>query len=299
MSFTKFRYLILEFLRENFFKFDLPFMEERRNFFMLKQKKKFINYLNKRFPNLEISMLEVGSKEGLCYNYQVLKYLKNFHLEGIEPQKDEALKTLKSKKYPYKKIYTEAVSSINGKKTLYITKSKGCSSLYKPNFNELKKYHEEEGFQIIKEEKVIVKKLDFLMTRNFDFINLDIQGSEYDALKGGNKLLNTCIGLSFECHLFPLYKNQKLFSDIHNLIKKNFRILRFKTRTYKGILFELSDVSAIKEVSLISNKEDLIKNILYSILWERKEYISVLLANKGNFLSKKERRDIKKILNLS
>ncbi len=289
---------LLPVLRERILRFDLPFMEERRNFFTLSQKKKFIKYLNIYFPNLKVSMLEIGSKEGLCYNYQVLRNLRNFHLEGVEPQKEEAQKVLKSKNFPYKKIHTKAISSIDGEQTFYITKLRGCSSLYYPNFKELKKYNEEKGFEVIKKEKVKVRKLDTLFKKGFDFINLDVQGSEYDVLIGGNILLNKCIGLSFECHLFPLYKNQKLFSDIHLLIKERFRILRIRTRTYNGILFELSDVSSIKEVGLIKTKEELIKSILYSILWERKEYIQVLLYNKSNLLNEKEIFQIRKILKI-
>jgi FkbM family methyltransferase len=289
---------LLLFLRENILKFDLPFMEERRNFFTFKQKKMFIDYLNKKFPELEISVLEIGAKEGLCYNYQILKYLNNFYLEGIEPQKDEALKLLNEKKYPYKKVYNEAVSSKNGEQILYITKSNGCSSLYKPNFFELRKYNEENDFEVIREEKIIVKRLDSLIKRHFDFINLDIQGSEYDALIGGSNLIKNSIGMSFECHLFQLYQNQKLFSDIHLLIKNQFKILRFKTRTYKGLLFEISDVSAIKDIEFIKTKVDLIKSILYCVLWERKEYISTLLRNKGILLDQTEQKEIRKILKI-
>lgn len=290
--------LSIQFLRENILKFNLPFMEERRNFFTFKQKKKFIKYLNNNFPHLEISLLEVGSKDGLCYNYQILNLLDNFYLEGIEPQKDEALKLLKSKKFPYKKIHTDAIFSEDCKKTLYVTKSRGCSSLYKPNFKELRKYEEAENFEIVKEEEVIVKKLDSIIQRNFDFINLDIQGSEYEALIGGKNLLEKCIGLSFECHLFELYEKQKLFSDIHSLIKDQFRILRFNTRTYHGLLFEIGDTVTIREMDFIKTKEDLIKNILYCVLWERREYIPVILRNKRGLLTSKDKNEICRILRI-
>ena len=189
---NKMKLNVKQFIREHILKFDLPFMEERRNFFTTKQKKKFIDYLNRTFPNLEISLLEVGSKGGLCYNYQILKYLNNFSLEGVEPQDNEA-----SQLKGYHKIHNEAVFSKNGKAILHITKSSGCSSLLKPNFAELKEYGEEGDFEIVKDKEIEVRKLDSIIKRKFDFINLDIQGSEYDALLGGGESLNKLYWIIF------------------------------------------------------------------------------------------------------
>ena len=54
---------------------------------------------------------------------------------------------------------------------------------------------------------------------NIDFIKLDIQGGEPNALKGA-KSLNKVLGLEIEIEFHKIYKNQPLFSDINTFMRK-------------------------------------------------------------------------------
>ena len=77
--------------------------------------------------------------------------------------------------------------------------------------------------------------LDTLMSKDDtnipkpDLLTLDTQGSEYEILQGAEGLLNSnVLAVRCEVEFFPLYKDQKLFSDIFNLLSShNFQFVEF------------------------------------------------------------------------
>jgi hypothetical protein len=51
-----------------------------------------------------------------------------------------------------------------------------------------------------------------------DFLSIDTQGSELDILKGGKCALDNIVGIQVEVEFIELYKNQPLFTDIHDYL---------------------------------------------------------------------------------
>ncbi len=64
-----------------------------------------------------------------------------------------------------------------------------------------------------------------------DFLSLDIQGAEYDVLKGSRELIEkNCLGIQLEVEFATIYKNQKLFFDIHQLMESmGFELIEFSS----------------------------------------------------------------------
>lgn len=62
-----------------------------------------------------------------------------------------------------------------------------------------------------------------------DFLSLDTQGSEYEILKGAQNILSSnVLAVRCEIEFYPLYKDQKLFSDVFNLLNsQNFQFIEF------------------------------------------------------------------------
>jgi FkbM family methyltransferase len=62
-----------------------------------------------------------------------------------------------------------------------------------------------------------------------DFLTLDTQGSEYEILQGAQNALNSSVlAVHCEVEFCPLYKEQKLFSDIFNLLNsQHFQFIEF------------------------------------------------------------------------
>lgn len=62
-----------------------------------------------------------------------------------------------------------------------------------------------------------------------DFLSLDTQGSEYEILQGAqNTLSSNVLAVRCEIEFYPLYKDQKLFLDIFDLLSsQNFQFIEF------------------------------------------------------------------------
>ncbi len=256
----------------------------------------FIDLINKKYQKLNISILNMGARGGLSFPYIKLEKIKNLYLEGIEPDKQEALAILKSKQNRYNKVHPFALSDKVQYKELYITRGIGCTSLLEPNLEELRYYTFSPRFEVIKKIKFPVTTLNKLYSKEerFDFICMDVQGSEYDIINGGKMIFKNALAISFESHFFEYYKKQKLFPDLHKLCLKNgFRLIRLDLRSHDGAIGEASNCVYIKKHTLIKNKREFLKQILFSLLWDKKEYVEFLLRNCADkFLSDMEKKDI-------
>lgn len=52
-----------------------------------------------------------------------------------------------------------------------------------------------------------------------DFLSMDIQGAEYEVLRGAPRALKTILGIITEVEFRQIYQEQKLFADIHVLLR--------------------------------------------------------------------------------
>ncbi|MCH9770314.1 MAG: FkbM family methyltransferase, partial [Gammaproteobacteria bacterium] len=80
-----------------------------------------------------------------------------------------------------------------------------------------------EACQTIKKVKLDLLSLEEALSKSqittMDFLSLDIQGAEYDVLSGSRKLIQeNCVGIQLEVEFVELYKNQKLFPEINQLL---------------------------------------------------------------------------------
>jgi FkbM family methyltransferase len=113
-----------------------------------------------------------------------------------------------------------ALSNTEGKATLYVTKYPGCSSLYPPSEEYIKRFS---GNSELIELKSTVD-LSTTTLENFckaegikeiDFLHLDVQGAELNVLQGADGILNNSVlGLVTEVEFTEIYTGQPLFSDV-------------------------------------------------------------------------------------
>jgi len=255
----------------------------------------FIKIINGAYPSITISLLDIGARSGLLSPYIYLTKMRNFNLEGIEPDKEEvnAIMNQPNKYGPYNKMYPVVLSDKIGTSPLYITKMLGCTSIYKPNYERIKGYTKSPYYDIIKKISVPTTTLETLYPNKerFDFIRLDVQGAEFKVLMGGKKMFKEAIGISLEANFCEIYEKQKLFQDMHKLMLENgFRLIILDYSTLDGEITECGDCVYIKDPEEIKTKEDLIKRILFSLLWEKEDYVEFLMRNYGdNFLSQSEK----------
>ena len=131
----------------------------------------------------------------------------------------------------------------NGKASFHINKDPFTSSNI-PTNDEFKDYYYfshshdyvwGEGSECLEVRDLEVITLDTLMSKDGtnipkpDLLTLDTQGSEYEILQGAEDLLSSnVLAVRCEIEFFPLYKDQKLFTDIFNLLSShNFQFVEF------------------------------------------------------------------------
>jgi len=115
-------------------------------------------------------------------------------------------------------VYNVALGEKKESKTFYLTRKPACSSIYKPNMEYLKRFPDQERWEIVEELDLELISLDELKI-DAHFIKLDTQGSELDILKGSVKTLENVLGLEIEVSFQDIYQNQPLFEDIKKFLK--------------------------------------------------------------------------------
>ncbi len=146
---------------------------------------------------------------------------------GFEPDKEECDQLNKAgNNHTY---LPTALWSRKGSIDLYITTSPGCSSVYNPNIEYIKKYEDKHWKTKIVEKTIScpTETLDAIVSDTNirpDFLKIDTQGAEYDILLGSLQTLdNDICGVLLETWLVEVYKNQPTTEKIMEII---FMILR-------------------------------------------------------------------------
>jgi len=185
-----------------------------------------INDLLKKL-NFEIKgIIHIGAGSGAeLRNYSKLK-VQNFLM--IEPD-PESYRKLILRKYYYKLIYQKKINTENCLITDRVKKNfpfnimnvKDCNSILELHLH--KKFYPEIYFK--KTLKIKSQTLNSLFhkkykIKNYNFINIDIQGAELIAFKGAEKILKNIDGIYTEVNFKKLYKNCALISEIDKFLKK-------------------------------------------------------------------------------
>ena len=185
-------------------------------------------------------IIDVGARSGLEDVLRNLEKNLDINIIGFEPEKKAFDKLMIN--VPERTVYFNVgLFSKKCKKTLYVTRDPGNTSLYKPDYNFLNSYFTKEDLsklEIVSEHIVDVDTLDNVLESselNPDFIKLDTEGSEVDILYGCNKFLqNNLLGVESEISYHRLKLSQLTFKDLDNFLDKlDFQLFDLKQRHIK------------------------------------------------------------------
>jgi len=127
-------------------------------------------------------------------------------------------------------VIESGLSDHVGQETLHITMSEGCCSLLTPNDDFLGIYTVAPAFRIRHDVPVAVTTYQTLYRAGRvpkpDLVKIDVQGLEYEVLTGFGDLLDACMAVQLEAHVYPIYRGQKLLGELVALLAERGLVLR-------------------------------------------------------------------------
>jgi FkbM family methyltransferase len=176
-------------------------------------------YVPQELP-FDITYIDIGASYGLPVKWDGFSAHPRFHLVLVEP--DEAQASEIALRYPNAKVLQTGLGDRNEHRDIYLTASQSCSSVLQPNMDVLRRFQLEKWFTVIGNVPANLRRYDDVAAAmNLpapDFIKIDVQGFEYQVLNGFGNILDEVLCIELETHLLELYKEQKLFFEIHALL---------------------------------------------------------------------------------
>lgn len=256
------------------------------------RKSAVVAFLNRCHPELQIVFYDLGAAGGMDPTYGRLFALPNFKAIGFDPNKkdlDSLETTAQIRFYPF------IIAGSRGKRTFYVTKSAGCSSLFPPNRENLQEYPLADLLEVVRTEEFEAITLDEFIEQNRvacpDFLKLDVQGAEYEILKAGGRTLEKVTGISFETRLREIYTGEGLFPATHSLLAGlGFRLISKGGRSvhFAGETLEM-DVAYVRGNDSLTTLEDVIKAVVFCVCHENLTFAAHLVRNSSLAADEKTR----------
>lgn len=255
-----------------------------------------------------INVLDIGARAGIDFilpNWiprRPMRYFKkNFRFFGIEPDPVEAENIERLEQY--EKVFNLAISDICGERPLYLTKGRDKSSLLEPDLDVIGEWFTDEikDYEIEQIINVNTTTVDSLLKNEniiLDWIKVDTQGSEYEAILGAtNSIKNTTVIIT-ELSTVPQYMNQRTTVDfISEITKKGFDILLVN---YKPIMSCENDIIFIKRLNSVNNLRQIFSLALCFSMVFMDDQKKILLDNIApKFLSPVEIDEIRDRIRIS
>ncbi len=179
---------------------------------------------------LNCVVIDAGARYGLHPTWADLRGLVEFHL--FEMDADEAGRL--ERKYqadPRIKVYPLALYSSDTTLTFRVSQHQALNSVFQSNDDLLRQndYMVRE-FAATEERKTEARSINSLFAgRDVHFLKLDVEGAEYELLKGASKVMSTTmLGVRSEVLFAPIYEGAPLFGDLHRvLLDHGFELLNF------------------------------------------------------------------------
>jgi FkbM family methyltransferase len=177
----------------------------------------------------KLVIVDVGAAGGLQQSWAGAEDRIVAVLFEANPQKADELRRSEAD-FCDKIVIENALGDRIGVNMLNLTREISCSSLLKPNHEFLGRYSIAPAFDVM--SRVIVNTTTYHHLYSSgkvplpDVVKIDAQGFEFEVLKGFGPLLEKCLAVQLEAHMYPIYKNQKLFHELTRLLGSYGLVLR-------------------------------------------------------------------------
>jgi FkbM family methyltransferase len=176
-------------------------------------------------PELRLKMIDVGAASFEDAHDRFVTLARKFRGElfSFEPNPEQH-RLLREKFADCGYVHVLPVAIADGRdRELKICRHPGGSSLFEPNLELARRYRSfGEWLEVVGRVPVKTVTLDSLEPlHGADFLKLDIQGAELEALIGGSELLSTILMIECEVNFVQQYVGQPLFSEIELLLRRH------------------------------------------------------------------------------
>jgi FkbM family methyltransferase len=186
---------------------------------------KTVRYIKQLSNFVPKNIFEIGANFGQDAEFLRTQFnLKSKNIYVFEPH-PVLYKKIKNN-YSFN-CYGLAVSDINKDVIFHavdLKRNNGVSSL------KVHKYNDEGIYTGIKVETI---RMDYFISKNniksVDFVKIDVEGLTYEVLKGFGKEIKKVKALQIETEFAPIWKGQKTWETIYNLLKsKDFQLVDYE-----------------------------------------------------------------------
>jgi len=174
-------------------------------------------------------LYDIGARWGVSEPYDRLKQIPGFRSVGFEPDTEEALHLERAGCFDV--VCPVGLGDKTEKRTLYIAKDPGSSTLFPPDMREIARHTISRQFETVSETTIDVLPLDDVVKeKNLplpDFIKVDCEGAEEIIFAGAEGTLKNVIGVTFEARLVEFYQGGATLGPLLNrFLDAGFILLR-------------------------------------------------------------------------
>lgn len=230
-------------------------------------------------------LYDVGARSGPSEPYGCLSGIRGFRSVGFEPDFVEAERLRAAKAFDY--ICSVALGAREEKRTLYIAKDPGSSSIFPPNDVEIARHTTWNLFETTKTIEIPVEPLDQVIAKQKlpmpDYLKIDCEGAEDEILQGSANALKNLCGLTFEARFRDFYRGGATFSQLTDrMFSAGFICLRLDpVGSFFGSMM-MFDVVMVRHPEGIKNRRQFLLCVLFCLLhgnWLYAKRIVDLRAN--------------------
>jgi len=254
-----------------------------RHFARVFFERKNMRVFNRLCSDMQVCFLDLGARGGLeqASVFAPLRFLKNKRCVGVEPEKAEAQRLVRSGEY--EKVYTEGVAGYTGDAVLHVLEPESSSSIRELDLEFVESCCFQHSCRKVTNKRIPikVKTLDDIFGKDtqFDFIKMDIHGVEWDVLNSmSDGWFGNCVGFCIECRQVPLFKGERPSRDIEKLLsQRGYLVLkRIVGRDDYPNSLEF-DLVFVKDVRTIDSVDLALKHCLLGIMIGEHSYVRYIL----------------------
>lgn len=183
--------------------------------------------LDQPIPGLTIVDVGAASMGTGTDPYHALSSLPHVNIIGFEP--DRAACAQRNAEAKANQRCLPYFVADGTRRRFHLCKNPLTSSLYEPDHALLAKFQNMDLPVVGVQDVDTVRLDDIAEIGDCDFLKLDIQGAELDAINGAPKLLQNTVVVHTEIEFIPMYKHQPLFGDVDVKLREHgFLIHKFE-----------------------------------------------------------------------